>query len=134
MCCGSESLRPFDFAEIAVKRSERTVSRFPCHFDHQTVRESNGWVVTKVLESGGNGVGVLHSQVLVIQEHLDGGRDALGWPIVNSGHHPCGLDNGQVRDPRAVTDERLRARRLARIVTREQAHEHVGVNGSHDVF
>jgi len=124
----------FDFSEITVKRSEWPVSRLLRNRDHQAVGESNGRMSPELFHSRRHDLGILDGEVLVIQQHLDGRRDVFGRPLINRREDPGRFGNGEVRNPRPTRDEWFGDRGLARIVASEQPNEHVGINGSHDVF
>src|SRR5262245_17691878 len=70
-------------AEVVVEGAEGQMSGFACCFQNQTIRESERRLDPIVLESRLDDLGVLHSQLRMIQEHLDRQRDLLRFEIVD---------------------------------------------------
>src|SRR2546425_8218584 len=70
-------------------------------------------------------------QMLVVEEHLDGGCNLLRTPIVNGGQDPCRFGEDQMRYPGAACHEGLGHRHLFCVVSRDQPDQNVGVNGPH---
>ena len=82
----------------------------------------------------GHHVGVLQRQIVVAEQHLDGGGDLRRVEIVDRRQHPGGLGQHEVRHPGSLRDERLRGCDLPRVVACDEADENIGVNGSHAVL
>ena len=120
-----------DFAKIAVERSERTMTRLPRYFHHQTVREADGRTTPKLLNSRADGLRILQRQLSVIQKHLDRDRKSLRTPIVDGGQNPSSFGECEMRHPGPAGDKSLRRSQLPGIVSGDESDQHVGVNGSH---
>src|SRR3970040_1752320 len=77
----SQPLSTIDLAQVAVEGSERRVPCLPSDLHQGAIGESNLGMLPTLRDGGGDGLGVLHRQVFVVQQHLDSGRDCLGMSI-----------------------------------------------------
>jgi hypothetical protein len=58
-------------AQLAIERAERKVAGLPGGLEDQTVGKAEGRAGAEVVEGGGDDVGVVNHEVLVIEQHLD---------------------------------------------------------------
>jgi hypothetical protein len=84
-------LSSIELAELAVEGAKREMTGFASHLDHQTVREAQPRLLSILYEGSGDCVRVLKRQILVIEEHLDCGRDVGLTSLVHGGEDPRGL-------------------------------------------
>ena len=87
----------------------------------------------EVIEGSSHDVRVLDCQAPVVQEHLDRIRDVGGRPFVECREHPGRFNQGEVRYPGAPIHKHIGGSSLFGIVTRDKAHENVGINCAHAV-
>jgi 2-methylisocitrate lyase-like PEP mutase family enzyme len=122
-----------ELAELPVERADGQVTGLASDLEDQAVGKAQAPVSPVGLERGGDDLGILDRQALVVQEHVDGRRDRRRTEVVDSAQHPGRLGENQVGDPRAGGHERLRGRDLPGLVARDQADEDIRVNGAHAV-
>ena len=66
----SEPPRAVDLAELAIERAERQVARLAGGLEDQAVGEPEGRSVAEVCQGRGDGGGIVHHELLVIQQLL----------------------------------------------------------------
>ena len=119
-----------DCAQGPIEGAERTVAGFPSHLHHEAIREANGRSSAKLPNCRGNRIGILDRQMLMTQQHLNRRRDGRRATIVDGRQHPRRFGQGQLRHPGPRNDKILCSSHLLCVISRDQANEDVGVNGS----
>ena len=69
-----------------------------CNLEHHAIRKPQRWPRTETLQSRRNDIAVLQGEIGVHQQHVDGGRDALGATVVHRIEHPDRFHEHQVRN------------------------------------
>src|SRR5437762_13648721 len=132
--CSADLFGAVQFCDIAVESTEWHVPSLACDFKHEAIRESNRRLSGKFLERGGYGFGVLNREVLVVQEHFDGSCDLGCLPVVNGSQYPRRFGQCKVRHPSALFHEFLGGSNLSGIVSRDEPHQNICINGAHSAF
>lgn len=100
-------LQPFgalEFRQLSVEGAEGKGATLPRHLEHEAVREAHGRPAAELLESRGNDVRIVHRQVTVVQQHLDGPRLGGRIAFVDRLEDPDRFDQHDVRDPGTARD------------------------------
>jgi hypothetical protein len=104
------------------------------NFEDEAVGEAQRRAVPVVAQCALDDLGVLQSQGLVHEQHLDRSRDSIRRQIVHGVQNPDRFCQHEVRDPRTRADEGFRSSDLSRVVTDDQPDEKVRINGAHAAF
>ena len=129
--------QPFDIVElceIPVEGAEGHVTSFPRDLQDQAVRKPQRRPRAKAFDSGGYHLRILKCQMLVVEEHFDGGRNFARATLVDRSQDPRGFGKDEMGNPSSARDKILGRCDLLDVVARDEPDQHVGVNGSHDVF
>jgi hypothetical protein len=59
------------------------MASLPGNRKHEAIGEPQGWPPSEVLNRRGDGIGILKRQMLVIEQHIDRGRDVGRGPFVD---------------------------------------------------
>ena len=129
----SEPLRPLESTQSPIEGTEWQVSGLARHFEHQAVGKPERRPNAKLLDGPRNDLGILYREVLMIEQHLDRGRELRRCALVHRIQHPKRLGQDQVRYPRAGRNEFLGSRDLRGIVTHDESHQQVRINRAHAV-
>ena len=89
---------------------------FPCKVQHEAIGKAKGRPRAEQIERRGHNVRILHCQILVIQQHLDGDDKVGRATFVHRRQDPRRLSKCENRYPGAFFDEDIRGSGLARIV------------------
>ena len=90
-------------------------------------------VYPEVNQRRAHDVGVLESQLSVVQEHVDGGCDLFARQFVDGIEDPNGFGQNEMRNPGALGHEFFSGADLRSIVAGNDADQDVGINGLHAV-
>ena len=66
----SQALYAFDLGQVPIERAQGHIPCFPSDLQHETVRKTQRWPFSEMLERGNDHTGILESQVLVIEQHV----------------------------------------------------------------
>jgi len=129
---GSQPLDTIKLAEIAVEGTEGQVTGFPSDLQDQAVRKAQCRPCSKAFDGHGYRFRILKRQMLVIEEHLDGGCDLRRTTIVDRGQDPRRFGEHEMRNPGPACDESLSRCHLLGVVPCDKPDQNVRVNRSHD--
>jgi hypothetical protein len=131
---GQSVSEPFDAAKlckVSIERANRQVASFSGKLDHKAVRESQLGSPSELDQCRRNSIGTFETQRLMLQQHFDRFGESPGFNVINRRQHPARFGQHQARYPRPGGNKRLCLCHLPRVVTSDQAHENIGVNGAH---
>src|SRR2546428_9935230 len=92
------------------------MASFPRKLQHQAVGKTQSWARAEQVERSGHDVRILEYQVLVIQQHFDGGYKPGCVTVVDSRPHPRRLGELENPYPRALLPEDVGRNGLAPIL------------------
>jgi hypothetical protein len=98
------------------------MARLAGELQHQAIGETEGRPGAEEIERRRHHVGILQSEILVIQQHFDGSGKAGGVLFVHSCQDPGSFGQRQNRYPSTLLDEGVGGCRLAGIVARDEAN------------
>ncbi len=104
---------------------------FSGNLQHQAVGKTESWPATEKIKSCGYHIGLLDSQALVIQQHIDSCDKLVRGAFVYRSENPHRLGKRQKGYPCPPLDESVCCGCLARVIARDQADQNVRVNGVH---
>lgn len=130
----SETFDVVEPAQLLVERRKWDMSSFAGRLQHHAVREAKFGAAAKPSQGSVDDFGILQDEISMIEQHVNGGGELLVRELEDRVQYPDHFDQDEMGHPRALRNERLRSRSLARIVAREKANDDVGVNGAHDAW
>jgi hypothetical protein len=130
----AQRLSARDFAEIPIKSTDREMTGLPGDFDEEAVGESKAWPPLKLIECRSHDLVILNRQTLMVEEDLNRPGDFRRFAIVDRLEYPRGFGQHQMRDPCPRSYECFGRSRLVGVISCDQPHQNIGVNGAHVVF